>query len=254
MQTVFHADLDNTLIYSYKRDIGPQKRCVEIYQGREISFITERTYELLQKVKARTLLVPTTTRTQEQYERVRLGIGELPYALVCNGGVLLENGKSNERWRARSLQLAAECSRELREAIALLEKEPDRQLEVRFIEELFVFTKCAAPLRAAEVLRKSLDVRLVDVMRNGAKVYVLPKSLRKGKAVERFREYKGAGRVLAAGDSAFDITMLEAADWAAAPGRLKREFALSEHVAGMWEDGVFAEKTLERVLELLNQI
>ena len=40
----FHTDLDNTLIYSYKHDIGPQKRNVELYQGREISYITEETY------------------------------------------------------------------------------------------------------------------------------------------------------------------------------------------------------------------
>lgn len=252
MRTVFHADLDNTLIYSYKRDIGPKKRCVEIYQDRQISFITERTYELLQEVKKKTLLVPTTTRTQEQYQRIQLGLGELPYALVCNGGVLLENGKKDERWRTRSLELAAKCSRELREAIALLEKMPDRQLEVRFIEEMFVFTKCADPLRAAETLRKSLDVRKVDVLCNGVKVYVVPKGLRKGKAVERFRKYKGARRVLAVGDSAFDVAMLEAADQAAAPERLKCTFDLPGHVVGMPGDGVFAEEVLEWVLDILN--
>ena len=37
---IFFTDLDNTLIYSYKRDIGDAKRCVEVYQGREISFMT----------------------------------------------------------------------------------------------------------------------------------------------------------------------------------------------------------------------
>ena len=45
------TDLDNTLIYSYKHDIGIQKRNVEIYQGREISYITDKTYDLLKKVK-----------------------------------------------------------------------------------------------------------------------------------------------------------------------------------------------------------
>ena len=36
---VFYSDLDNTLIYSYRREIGGKKRCVEVYQGREISFM-----------------------------------------------------------------------------------------------------------------------------------------------------------------------------------------------------------------------
>ena len=37
---IFFTDLDNTLIYSYRRDIGRDKVCVELYQGREISFVT----------------------------------------------------------------------------------------------------------------------------------------------------------------------------------------------------------------------
>ena len=94
----FHTDLDNTLIYSYKHDIGPQKRNVELYQGREISCITEETYHLLQLVKNEMLIVPTTTRTLEQYQRIDLGIGPFPYALVCNGGVLLVNGVPDEAW------------------------------------------------------------------------------------------------------------------------------------------------------------
>lgn len=44
------TDLDNTLIYSYKHELGNEKKNVELYQGREISFITEKTYELLKKV------------------------------------------------------------------------------------------------------------------------------------------------------------------------------------------------------------
>ena len=48
---VFCTDLDNTIIYSYKHDIGDRKRNVELYQGREISFITDKTYDLLRVIK-----------------------------------------------------------------------------------------------------------------------------------------------------------------------------------------------------------
>ena len=88
---LFYTDLDNTMIYSYKHEIGVEKRCAEIYHEREISYITKETYRLLQKIKAKEeqlVMVPTTTRTTEQYQRIHLGIGDLPYALVCNGGVL----------------------------------------------------------------------------------------------------------------------------------------------------------------------
>lgn len=245
---VFHADLDNTLLYSYKRDIGSAKRCVEIYQSREISFLTEKTYELLQKVKEKTLLVPTTTRIREQYERIDLGLGRLPYALVCNGGVLLKDGKRDEKWYARSRELADECGAELKKAVAILENEPERELEVRFIEEMFVFTKCRNPARAMKALRENLDARRMDVRGNGVKVYAIPKSLDKGKALERFREYH-RGQAFAAGDSEFDLGMLEAADKSAAPGWLKEQFALPGTVAGMPGESLYSEEVLEYILQ-----
>ena len=137
----FHTDLDNTLIYSYKHDIGPQKRNVELYQGREISCITEETYHLLQLVKNEMLIVPTTTRTLEQYQRIDLGIGPFPYALVCNGGVLLVNGVPDEAWYQDSLHLVSDSREEMNLAMELLEREPRRKFELRYIEKLFIFTK-----------------------------------------------------------------------------------------------------------------
>jgi len=61
---VINLDLDNTLIYSYKHDIGDRKMNVEVYQGREISYVTEKTHERLKKIMSRCLVVPTTTRTK----------------------------------------------------------------------------------------------------------------------------------------------------------------------------------------------
>ena len=95
---LFNCDLDNTLIYSYKHDIGADKINVEQYQGREISFITSRTFELLKEVAEKTVFVPTTTRTVEQYGRIDLGIHTPQYALVCNGGILLKNGVEDSEW------------------------------------------------------------------------------------------------------------------------------------------------------------
>ena len=95
---IFNTDLDKTLIYSYKHDIGNDKLCAEIYQGRQVSFVTRRTAELLKRVNETVLLVPTTTRTLEQYVRIDLGIGTPHYALVCNGGILLTDGEEDSGW------------------------------------------------------------------------------------------------------------------------------------------------------------
>ena len=79
--TVFHADLDNTLIYSVRHDVGEEKTGVEVYEGREVSFMTNRSSSLLKRVKEHLLFVPTTTRTEEQYRRIDLKMGPLEYAL-----------------------------------------------------------------------------------------------------------------------------------------------------------------------------
>ena len=51
MNGILCADMDNTIIYSYKRNIGENKLNVELYNGREISFISEKTHDLLEKSK-----------------------------------------------------------------------------------------------------------------------------------------------------------------------------------------------------------
>ena len=245
---VLHTDLDNTIIYSYKHEIGPAKRNVELYQGREVSFITERTYGLLQQVRKEMLVVPTSTRSIEQYQRIDLGVGPFPYALVCNGGILLADGKRDDAWYQASLGLIGQSESVLQKALCLLEEDSRRKFELRFIERLFVFTKCGEPQRVVEDLRDALHTELVDVFHNGEKVYVVPRALNKGKAVQRFREYIHADFVVAAGDSEFDISMLEEADVGLAPHGFAEEFAVDFTVREMDGRKVFAESLLQECL------
>ena len=244
---LFCTDLDNTLIYSYKHDIGENKRCVEIYQGREISFITQETYRLLCEVKNQAMIVPVTTRTVEQYRRIDLGVGTFSYALTCNGGVLLIDGHEDENWYRESLRLISDSRQALLRAVELLEQEKRRSFEVRLIRELFVFTKCEEPEAVVCELKGILDASLVDVFNNGIKVYVVPKKLSKGRAIDRFRDYIGAENVIAAGDSEFDSSMLEAADCGVAAPELSGCYSFSEHVKCPPADKVFAETVLEAV-------
>ena len=247
---VLHTDLDNTIIYSYKHDIGPAKRNVEWYQGREISFITEKTYELLQQVNKEMLIVPTTTRTIEQYRRIGLGIGAFPYALVCNGGILLVNGRSDESWYQESLRMIAGSETELKKAIHMLGKDPRRKFELRFIEQLFVFTKCSEPKAVVDDLRGALDTGLADVFHNSEKVYVVPRALNKGRSIQRFREFIHADFVIAAGDSEFDISMLREADVGLAPYGFMEQFDINFEVMEMNGQEVFSESLLEECLNI----
>ena len=246
---IFNTDLDNTMIFSYKHDIGSDKICAEIYQGREVSYLTRKTARLLKEVNDAVVLVPTTTRTLEQYFRIDLGIGTPKYALACNGGVLLVDGEEDERWYKESLELADDCQCELAKAEDILERDENRALDVRNISSLFVFTKSTQPVLTVEKLRESLDTDKMDVFYNGVKVYAVPKRLGKGIAVDRLRKRLGADMVIAAGDSEFDVPLLNAADKAIAP----RDFPEFEKLSGtpiiQDTDEVFSEFVLSKVLE-----
>ena len=243
------TDLDNTIIYSYKHDIGNEKMNVELYKEREISFISNHTFELLKKVKEEFLVIPTSTRTKEQYDRIDLKIGTFKYALVCNGSVLLVDGKKDKDWYEESLRLAKPSNLEVKKALEYLENDKRRIFELRYIEDLFVFTKCYKSETVVNELREYLDKNLVNVFNNKEKVYVLPTSLSKGKAIERLRKYLKAEFIIAAGDSEFDISMVEAADVGLVPYGFKSEFNIKSDIYEMGKEGLFSEQLLSKCLQ-----
>ena len=243
------TDLDNTIIYSYKHDIGNEKMNVELYKEREISFISNHTYELLKKVKEEFLIIPTSTRTKEQYDRIDLKIGTFKYALVCNGSVLLVDGKKDKDWYEESLRLAKPNNLEVKKALEYLENDKRRTFELRYIEDLFVFTKCDEAETVVNELREYLDKNLVSVFNNKEKVYVLPTSLSKGKAIERLRKYLKAEFIIAAGDSEFDISMVEAADVGLVPYGFKSEFNIKSDIYEMGKERLFSEQLLSKCLQ-----
>lgn len=250
---VFNFDLDNTIIYSYRHDIGKDKINVEIYHEREISFVTEVTRELLKKISEKILIIPTTTRTQEQYERINLNIGNLKYALICNGGILLEDGVRSKSWLEESKRLIKDSRQELIKSQLLLEKDINRYFEVRYIEELFVFTKCHNPESVVDNFKKLLNTETVNVFNNGEKIYVVPKNLDKGMAVRRFKEYIGADKTIAAGDSEFDVSMVCEADIGIVPVGFMKTFNVDKGVLEMTGSRVFSEEMLLEVSRILEK-
>ena len=151
-----------------------------------------------------------------------------------------------------SKNLISNSADEPLKAVLFLESEELRKFEVRFIEELFVFTKCDKPETVVCKLRYKLNLSLVDVFNNGIKVYVVPKNLDKGTAVKRFRAYLGddVEKVVAAGDSEFDISMVECADEGIVPKDFRSRFELTNDegkICEMLGKKVFAEEMLEKI-------
>lgn len=205
---VLFSDLDGTLIFSANRKkVGDI--VIEHKDNTEISCISARQAELLPKIRN---IIPVTTRSVEQYKRIKFPEGFAPeYALCDNGSTLLINGEKDGPWLERSSEILAEAMEEMSRFRTILERDPDRRYEVRFVDGFFLFTKSADP----NLTLARLGVgKCCECYATGEKVYVIPKQLNKGDAVERLRALLGISRenVFCAGDSLMDVAMLNAAD------------------------------------------
>ena len=139
----------------------------------------------MKKVSEKMTIIPTSTRTEEQYKRIDLDIGIVPYALVCNGGVLLVNGSVTESGIWSRCQMIRNSRPEMEKAQQILARDSRRKFELRFIDELFIFTKCEKPEEVVEDLQAKLTTKLVDVFHNGEKVYVVPVNLEGSRTFSR---------------------------------------------------------------------
>lgn len=257
---LFVSDLDNTLIYSYRKMVG-ERVCVEMKEGKELSYMTPAAYSLLQEVNKKTVFVPVTTRSIEQYKRIDFFngrrmqngfIGSVPkYALTSNGGILLVDDKIDPIWQKETIDLIQDAVNELDKALDLLKRDPYITLKARLVDDVFIFAKTKNMAYSQEMLRQVCNLQKVYIDSNGEKLYVFPKILDKGLAVKRFLKKYPAQAVIAAGDSAFDIPMLLVANQAVIPsvGIDGNKFFHKHHIYCSKREGqFFGEEILEKVI------
>ncbi|MCQ2459145.1 MAG: HAD hydrolase family protein [Ruminococcus sp.] len=215
----FLADLDNTLIYSYRREIIGEKLEVEWINGKLQSYMTKHTYDFLTKAE-NMQIIPITSRTPQQYERLSEIMEKLKvkYAVICNGGILLEDGKVNKEWYEETLRLTAKAQKEMKKACEILKEENP---VIHETENIMVYAVVEEPQKVEQKLKNALDEKLVMVFCDHRKVYCLPKEINKGNAVKRLIE-KGIvkGIAAASGDGEQDISMLEQAEYPIVPETL----------------------------------
>ncbi|MEV8564497.1 HAD family hydrolase [Streptomyces sp. NPDC051322] len=206
---------------------APRLLCVEVYRSKPLSYLTETAAGLLAQLAAEAVFVPTTTRTREQYHRIRLPCPPPRFAICANGGHLLVDGVSDPDWHATvRRRLAAECA-SLAEVRAHLvaAADPAWLINERVAEDLFAYLVVERPL-LPEGWVKELSVwareRGWSVSLQGRKLYAVPNPLTKSAAVREVARRTGADLTLAAGDSLLDADLLLAADrgWRPAHGEL----------------------------------
>ena len=210
---ILFTDLDGTLIRSAsKKRVGDI--VVEYKDGSEITCISSKSSEILAKLDD---IIPVTSRSIEQYKRIDIPGFKPKYALVDNGGNLLVDGAPDKAWSEWSGAIAEKNREELEDCRKLLEDDPDRSFEIRLVDGLFLFTKSNSPERT---LKRFADAAVgLDLYSTGVKVYAIPKDFDKGAAVQRLVDVLGrrGEKIICAGDSVMDISMLKCADFSIHP-------------------------------------
>lgn len=249
--TLFASDLDNTLIHSYKKALDSDM-CVEYKDDKALSYMTPYALELLNKVNKREDIIfsPLTTRSAEQYERIHFFGKDFPeIALAANGGILYENGIVNTEWYEESRQLISDCINEFKHGVEFFTDDDYVYFDIRIVDELFVFTKSSAPLTTKALLEDILNLKKVGAYNIGDKVYIFPNILTKGTAIDRLKKKYGFDKIICAGDSEFDVSMLNKADLALCPQQLSRIISNKNSVFFDTDSGNFAEQMLEYILK-----
>ncbi|GAA2595512.1 hypothetical protein GCM10009863_05900 [Streptomyces axinellae] len=251
------SDLDRTLIYSAPAlDLtmpdaeAPRLLCVEMYEHKPLSFMTERAAALLAELARRTLFVPATTRTPEQYRRVSLPGPAPRYAVCANGGHLLVEGESDPDWRAVVRERLTECAPLADVRAHMLRHARDTWLrKERVADELFVYLVVDRTLLPGTWVKELADwagPRGWNVSLQGRKIYAVPRPLTKSAAVAEVARRTGHTRTFAAGDSLLDADLLHSADqgWRPGHGELADSGWDPRHVRALEERGVMAGETL----------
>ncbi|MFD4700173.1 HAD family hydrolase [Streptomyces niveus] len=256
------SDLDRTLIYSSAAlqlampdAEAPRLLCVEIYEHRPLSYMTETAAGLLEDLAGGTVFVPTTTRTREQYFRIHLPGPAPRFAICANGGHLLVDGESDPDWHTQVRdRLAESCAplKEVREHL-LAAADPAWLLKERIAEDLFAYLvvdRALLPEGWVKELSEWAGRRGWTVSLQGRKIYAVPRPLTKSAAVREVARRTGAELTLAAGDSLLDADLLLAADrgWRPGHGELADTGWSAPHVETLTETGVAAGEEILRRL------
>ncbi|WP_295693730.1 HAD family hydrolase [Lapillicoccus sp.] len=230
---IVFSDLDRTLVYSPSAlllegadESAPRLLCIEVHDGRPLSFVTETAAAALATLARSRRLVPATTRTVEQYRRIHLPGPPPAYAICANGGRLLADGVEDADWSRAVVDALATTSAPLPEILEQLaglctpRGEDPFVDKVRQAADLFCYVvvkRSRVPAGWIDEVTGVARERGWEVSLQGRKVYLTPAGLDKAHAAAEVVARLGATTTSAAGDSLLDAALLETADAAIVP-------------------------------------
>lgn len=251
MTALVASDLDRTLIYSAGAvqahgDGGAELVAVERYLDADASWMTAGAARAFAQLHRTAVVVPVTTRTPEQWRRIRLPGPPPRYAITANGGILLVDDRPDRSWAVvvdAALAKVAGLDEVWRYAGQICR--PEWTHTLRNAEGLFCYAVLDRSRLPAGFLAEAAAWaagRGWQLSLQGRKLYWVPRSLTKSAAVAEVARRTDAETAFAAGDSLLDGDLLEAADAgiAARHGELVASGWRAAHVAVTTHSGVRA--------------
>lgn len=214
---IFASDLDRTLIYSEKFIRGANSQEImeaEVKDGKVISYMSSKAFRMLGKISERVEFVPVTTRTMEQYKRIGL-LKRIAhrYAIVANGGTIIENGKVDQQWKSIvKKRLGGECI-SIDEAVERFKRisSPVWVEKTRTADDLFFYNIVdtqMVPMDELSDFEKEMESSGWRMVHHSRKLYFIPRCVSKGEALLHISKKTDAfGDVISSGDSVLDIEM-----------------------------------------------
>ncbi|MFC4373977.1 HAD family hydrolase [Nocardia halotolerans] len=203
--------------------------CVEYYEGAPLSYMTSTAVTRLRELAAVVPVVPATTRTIEQFQRITLPGAPWRYAVTSNGGNILVDGIPDPAWRVAIDDQVNATGATLAQVGAELRTRIDQTWVSKYREadELF----CYLVVRPESVPTGFLAewdawcrTHGWSASQQGRKIYTMPDAVCKSLAIAEVRRrlvdsgaLRSTAALFTAGDGALDAEMLLAADAAIRP-------------------------------------
>lgn len=234
------CDLDNTLIHSYRHK-KENDICIEMINDKQQGFISSHTYELIKNLPENITLLPVTTRSIEQYMRIKWEKAP-EYALVTNGTILLKN----------NIPLEYEDINKYYNEIQNLERKinPDDFTKIKLVDNMYLFAYRDKSDGIEKFAEKYSKMTTLETQFSGRKIYFFPPPANKGRAVKKFSEKFNYDFIISSGDSSIDFSMFEISDIAIVPNKETAQKINHKNIKICPENKVFSEFILETAFSL----
>lgn len=231
---IFISDLDKTLIFSKRHLPTTQKLLLaELKNNEPYSFMTNNAFDKLKDfIENGGIFIPATARTLEQYKRITVFNSlHLKYEIICNGKTILINGEKDETWEKLMNEKLTSLPISLQELFPTIKDYIINNINSNgnnyYIYENYMGIISFPSTnflnkKMIDNLNNIIDYSGWQVSSGGRKLYICPPFINKANALKYiqqkiYTETNKLEKILASGDSFYDLQMLKKSDFSIIP-------------------------------------